>query len=211
MLPIFSKVFEKIIFNNLYKYFHNNDLLTDRQSGFRPGDSFVNQLISITHEIYKKFECDPSLEARGVFLDKSKAFDKVWHEGLVFKLKTYGIEFKCLKLLQNYLADRQQRVLLNGVTSKWENIYAGVPQGSVLGPLLFLIYINDLPHNVTNSTVKMFADTSTFSTVNCPKNSLLALNSDLKVVNDWALQWKMRFNPDPNKQSKRSYFFSQKN
>ena len=112
-------------------------MLTDRQSGFRPGDSCVNQLISITHEIYKSFECDPSLETRGVFLDMSKAFDKVWHEGLVSKLKTYGIEMECLKLLQNYLADRQQRVVLNGVTSKWENIYAGVPPRSVLGPLLF--------------------------------------------------------------------------
>ena len=141
----------------------------------------------------------------------SKAFDKVWHEGLVFKLKTYGIEIECLKLLQNYLADRQQRVLLNGVTSKWENIYAGVPQGSVLGPLLFLIYINDLPDNVTNSTVKMFADdTSIFSIVNCPKNSLLALNSDLKVINDWALQWKMRFNPDPNKQANEVIFSRKK-
>ena len=151
------------------------------------------------------------VSARGVFLDMSKAFDKVWHEGLVFKLKTYGIEIECLNLLQNYLADRQQRVVLNGVTSKWENIYAGVPQGSVLGPLLFLIYINDLPDNVTNSTVKMFADdTSIFSTVNCPKNSLLALNSDLKVINDWALQWKMRFNPDPNKQANEVIFSRKK-
>ena len=81
LLPIFSKVFEKIIFQSIYKYSHNNDLLTYKQSGFRPRDSCVNQLISITHEIYRSFDCNPSLGTRGVFLDMSKAFDKVWHEG----------------------------------------------------------------------------------------------------------------------------------
>ena len=115
LLPIFSKVFEKIIFQSIYKYFHNNDLqaITYKQSGFRPRDSCVNQLISITHEIYRSFDCNPSLETRGVFLDMSKAFDKVWHKGLIFKLKSYGVENKLLDLLKNYLRDRQQRVILN--------------------------------------------------------------------------------------------------
>ena len=97
------------------------------------------------------------VDTRGVFLDISKAFDRVWHDGLIFKLKTYGITDPLLSLLRDYLRDRIQRVVLNGQTSTWANILAGVPQGSILGPLLFLIYINDLPQNL-KSTVKIFAD-----------------------------------------------------
>ena len=143
---------------------------------------------------------------RGTFLDISKAFDKVWHEGLIFKLKTYGVEGNLLKLLENYLTDRQQRVVLNGRTSSWQNVYAGVPQGSVLGPLLFLIYINDLPDELT-SMCKIFADdTSLFSKVIDKNNSNSQLNSDLAKISKWAFQWKMSFNPDPNKQAMKVRF-----
>ena len=117
LLPIFSKLFERLIYNSLYKYFIQNKLFTEYQSGFMPRDSRVAQLLSISHEIYKSFDCSPSIDIRGVFLDISKAFDKVWHDGLIFKLQTYGIDGKLLKLLKSYLKDRQQRVLLNGQTS----------------------------------------------------------------------------------------------
>ena len=108
---------------------------------------------------------------RGTFLEISKAFDKVWHEGLIFKLKTYGVEGNLLKLLENYLTDHQQRVVLNSRTSSWQNGHTGVSQESVLGPLLFLIYLNDLPDGLT-SMCKMFADdTSLLSKVIDQNNS----------------------------------------
>ena len=105
----------------------------------------------------------------------SKAFDKVWHEGLIFKLQQNGIEGNLLNLLSLYLKDRRQRVVLNGMESSWGEIKAGVPQGSVLGPLLFLIYINDLEEGI-ESSVKFFADdTSLFSIVKDPQVSAVNL------------------------------------
>ena len=142
-----------------------------------------------------------SREVRHVFLDMFKAFDKVWHEGLLFKLKQNGISGQILNLLTSYLDKRRQRVLLNGCESHWAIVESGVPQGSVLGPLLFLIYINDLEKGI-KSKIKFFADdTSLFSTVTDPTLTASELNYDLKLIEQWAYLWKMSFNPDPNKQA----------
>ena len=100
LLPIGSKIFEKILFNSIYTYLHSNKLLSKNQSGFRPGDSTINQLLAITHDIFNSFE--QNCETRAVFLDISKAFDKVWHEGLVFKLACNGIEGNVLSLLKSF-------------------------------------------------------------------------------------------------------------
>ena len=117
---------------------------------------------------------------RANFLDILKAFDKVWHEGLLFKLERIGISGNLLSLLKSFLSNRFQRVVLNGQCSSWSSVLAGVLQGSILGPLLFLIYINDLPENL-QSTVKLFADdTSLFSNMHEPNISASQLESNLK-------------------------------
>ena len=116
-------------------------LIKANQLGFKPGDSCINQLLSITHNIYKSF--DDGYEVRGVFLDISKAFDKVCHNGLIFKIQKNGTLGNLLKVLKHFLTNGKQRIVLNGQSSSWTNIKAGVLQGSILGPLLFLIYIND--------------------------------------------------------------------
>ena len=199
LLPICGKILERLMFNEMFNFFIENKLISSNQSGFKPGDSCINQLLSITHEIYKSF--DVGLEVRSVFLDISKAFDKVWHDGIIYKLTQNGISGNLLNLLEDFSNERKQRVVLNGQVSTWKIINAGVPQGSILGPLLFLIFINDLTEGLTTN-VKLFAgDTSLFSVVHDTQTSANDLNKDLEIINNWAFQWKMNFNPDPAKQA----------
>ena len=204
LLPICSKIFERIIFHEIFRFFIKNDLISQHQSGFKPGDSCINQLLSITHEIYQSF--DQGFDVRSVFLNISKAFDKVWHDGIIFKMKENGISGNLLNLLSNFLRNRKQRVALNGQISSWTDVNAGVPQGSILGPLLFLIYINDLAVGLS-SNAKLFADdTSLLSAVHNANTTAEELNNDLVKISRWAYQWKMSFNPDPSKQAQEVIF-----
>ena len=190
------KLFEKLIFDVIYEHLCNNDLLTPHQSGFRLGDSTINQLLVITHKICTTFEDIPSRETRAVFLNLSKAFDRVWHGGLLYKLECNGISGHLLSLLGNFLENRRQRVVLNGKCSQWAPLSAGVPQGSVLGPSFFLVYINDIVENL-NCYVKVFADdTSLFFVVKDEGKTADEMNSDLERVRLWAWQWEMKFNAD---------------
>ena len=100
LLPVCGKTLEQIIYNKLFEFFPENELISHNQSGFKPGDSCINQLLCITHYIYQSL--DDGLETRGVFLDISKAFDKVWHEGLLFKLKQNGISGNLLNVITNF-------------------------------------------------------------------------------------------------------------
>ena len=199
LLPICGKILEKIIFDNVYSFLNKNDLISKNQSGFRPGDSTIYQLISITSDIYTSFENHD--ETRAIFLDISKAFDKVWHVGLIHKLQCNGVSGNLLNFFKDYLNNRSQRVVLNGIQSEWALLHAGVPQGSVLGPLLFLVYINDLTDNIS-SHMRLFADDSSlFTAVNDVGLTHEKIEQDLTTITKWAYQWKMVFNPDITKQA----------
>ena len=144
-----------------------------------------------------------------MFLDISKAFDKVWHEGLLYQLKSLGISGELYNLLENYLSDRFQRIILNRQFSSWKPILAGVPQGSILDPLHFLIYNNDLP-NELKSNAKLFADDTSLFTLVKDKNESTSILNDILLISKWAYNWKMFFNPDPTKPA-HELIFSKKN
>ena len=169
----------------MFKFFIENELISPNQSGFKRGDSCINQLLAITHEIYKSF--DDGFEVRGVFLDISKAFEKVWHEGLIFKLKQNGISGNLLNLLCVF---RKQRILLNGQVTDWSDVRAGVPQSSIFAPLLLLIYINNLSEGLSSNAKLSANDTSLFSVIHDSNTSALELNSGLTKISRWAFQWR---------------------
>ena len=114
LLCVCGKILQKIIFNNLYTYLHTSDRITQKQSGFRPGDPTTIQLLYILDEINQAFDSTKSFEVRTVFLDISRAFGKVWRDGLIFKLEQNGISGNPLRFFQNYFSNRKQRVVLNG-------------------------------------------------------------------------------------------------
>ena len=163
------------------------------QSGFIPKDSTINQLTFL----YDKFcqALDDGKEVRVVFCDISKAFDRVWHAGLLCKLEAVGVSGNLLLWFRSYLSNRRQRVVLPGVHSNWNYIKAGVPQGSILGPLLFLLYINDIVNDI-GSHIRLFADdTSLYIVVENPDEAAELLNADLDKITTWAEQWLVTFNP----------------
>ena len=158
----------------------------------------------ISHEILSAF--DDSHEVRGVFLDMSKVFDRVRYEGLLFKLQQNRISGELITVIKDFLSCRKQRVVLNGQHSSWADVKAGVPQGSILSPLLFLIYINDLPNDLNSNGLNSLQMIRQFSVVRNITDSANLLSSDLSKINEWTLQWKMNFNPDPTKQAQEIIF-----
>ena len=156
LLSIVARVFERIMFKYLYNHLKENFVISSNQSGFLPGKSTVTQLVEVYYHLCNAIENHK--EVCVVFLDIAKAFDKVWHEGIIYKLEQCGISGKLLDWFKCYLENRKQRVVLNGQCSEWGRIESGVPQGSVLGPLLFLIYINDVSNAIVHCQIRLFAD-----------------------------------------------------
>ena len=183
LLPVAGKIFERILYNKMLEFFTEIISVSPNQSGFKLADLCINRLLSITHEIFKSL--DDIIEIQGIFL---KAFDKVWHKGLLYKLKKNGVSGNLFDIITNCLNFRKQRVVSNGQYSSWTSIEAGLPQGSILGLLLFLIYIHDLFFDLTTN-VKFFADdTSLFSIVHNRNTSTFNLNNDLNKIKNWAIR-----------------------
>ncbi|MCG7883380.1 MAG: hypothetical protein JAY96_17510 [Candidatus Thiodiazotropha endolucinida] len=193
LLSCIGKLMERLIYKNIYNHLISNNLVYKKQSGFLSGHSTVHQLIDIYHQICQGI--DSKVYTCMIFCDISKAFDRVWHRGLLFKLKQNGISGKLLDWVVSYLSNRQQKVFLGSSMSNVKHTSAGVPQGSVLGPLFFLIYVNDIVDNLLSIT-RLFADDTSLASSSSNLADLEGiLNHDLQVISIWAKQWLVDFNP----------------
>ena len=186
LLSNINKIFEKIMFKRLYDFLEKNKCLYDLQFGFRSKHSTSHALITITEQIRNAL--DKGEQACGIFIDLQKAFDTVNHKILVDKLAHYGVRGVTNNWFTSYLSDRHQYVTIQGFKSNTNRINHGVPQGSVLGPLLFLIYINDLHNAIIYSKVYHFADDTHFLNINpSVKKIQKQMNVDLKLLYKWLL------------------------
>ena len=186
-----GKSLERCVHKELYNYINEHRLLTPFQSGFVPGDSTTFQLLHIYHMFCEAV--DSGKEVRVVFFDISMAFDRIWHRGLIHKLQDMGCSKDLIKWFESYLTNRLQRVVLNGQASEWTFVKAGVPQSSILWPLLFLIYINDIV-NELRASVRLFADdTSLYIVIENPTTAAITLNNDLNFITTWASDWLVDF------------------
>jgi hypothetical protein len=193
VLCILSKVFERIFYKRLLNFLNQEAILYDKQFGFRKSNSTQMPLVLLVDEILKAFENKSNV--LGVFLDFSKAFDTVNHSILLQKLEYYGIRGTALDWIKSYLFNRKQFVYYGGEKSCLKTISHGVPQGSILGPLLFLIYINDLPLAVKHLSIFMFADdTNVFLTGKNVRHLETIMNNELELLSEWLRSNKLSLN-----------------
>ena len=184
VLPVMSKVFEKVFYSRLIDFLKKNEILYNYQFGFREGHSTYMALLTLIDNIVNSFEKNEY--TLGVFLDFSKAFDTIDHKILLSKLNTYGIRGVSNTWINDYLTDRQQYVLYCGSESSYQTIKCGVPQGSILGPLLFLLYINDLANVSTLLHSIIFADdTNLFISGTNLQDMSRIMNNELKLLVEW--------------------------
>ena len=184
LTPHEIKIFERILRDRLTSYLESSNLLSCFQHGFRKGKSCLTQLLKHFENILSNLQSNT--ETDSIFLDFAKAFDKVDHEILLQKMKNLGISGKLFNWLSNFLSNRQQVVVLDGVFSYIAAVISGVPQGTVLGPILFLIFINDIKSCVNHSVISCFADDTRVSKAISTEADSLLLQEDLNSLLHWA-------------------------
>ena len=191
LTSIVGKILESVIARNIRNHLERHNLINESQHGFTKGKSCLTNLLSFYSKVFEAADNGDSYDI--LYLDFSKAFDKVPHQRLLGKVRAHGIDGKILGWIRSWLTDRRQRVVINGSKSDWGQVISGVPQGSVLGPLLFLIYINDLDSGIS-SDVSKFADDTKIGRVIRSDSDVIALQSDLDKMNEWSNRWQMQFN-----------------
>ena len=202
LTSICCKLMESIIRDKIIDYMMIKKLFTDQQHGFVPNRSCMTQLLCVIEDWTKWIDEGNCIDT--VFLDFQKAFDSVPHERLMSKLKAYGIVGNIQSWIRDFLTKRRQRVIVGNEKSDWEPVKSGIPQGSVLGPLLFVIFINDLPDAVA-STIKIFADdTKLYRKVNNDQDRQI-LQEDIDKLYKWAQTWQLRFNASKCKVMHKGY------
>jgi hypothetical protein len=193
LTSIVGKLLESIIANKIRLHLEKHKLIIESQHGFINGRSCLTNLLSFYSSIVEAVDSGKDCDV--VYLDFSKAFDTVPHERLIKKIESHGIGGAILSWIRAWLYQRKQRVSINGIKSEWENVVSGVPQGSVLGPLLFIIYINDLDSGLSSNICKFADDTKIGREINSEEDSL-SLQVDLDRVLKWSKDWQMQFNAD---------------
>ena len=185
------KIMESLIRSQMLDFLDSQAQLAHEQHGFTHGRSCLTNLLESLEEWTRSLDDGFGLDI--VFLDYQKAFDTVPHKRLIKKLRSYGINGNLLKWIEEFLIGRKMRVVLNESVTDWEKVLSGVPQGSVLGPLLFLLYVNDIPE-VVKCSVRMFADDTKIWQVIRDEKDCLKLQEDLQSLEAWSEKWLLRFN-----------------
>ena len=186
-----GKTLESIIADNIISHLESNRLIRDSQHGFRKGRSCLTNLLEFFHDMFSTYDKSRAIDI--LYLDFKKAFDKVPHKRLMAKVRSLGIIEEVGDWIEDWLSNRQQRVVINGSSSGWQKVTSGVPQGSVLGPLLFIIYINDLELGLV-SKISKFADDTKMG-INADSDAAIKqLQNDLEKIGEWSLKWQMPFN-----------------
>jgi len=191
LTSICAKTMEHIIYHSIMDHLNQNNILIENQHGFRSNHSCVTQLITLTEDISHALDHQKQIDV--ILLDFSKAFDSVPHQRLLTKLKHYGINNSILEWIEHWLTRRTQCVVLDGETSNPVQVLSGVPQGTVLGPLMFLLYINDITKDI-NSPLRMFADDCLLYRIINSTEDTTRLQEDLNKLSEWANTWQLNFN-----------------